>query len=60
LRGARASRARQLFYWCLIEKVVLDDPKKFEVEFDRCVRAAGRALASRVSESAASVEEDVA
>jgi MoxR-like ATPase len=60
LRGARASRARQLFYWCLIEKVVLDDPKKFEAEFDRCVRAAGRALATRTSEAAASPEEGVA
>jgi hypothetical protein len=41
----------------LIEKVVLDDPKKFEAEFDRCVRAAGRALATRTSEAAASAEE---
>lgn len=60
LRSARASRARQLFYWCLIEKVVLDDPKKFEAEFDRCVRAAGRALAGRASGAADSVEEGVA
>ena len=60
LRGARASRARQLFYWCLIEKVILDDPKKFEAEFDRCVRAAGRALATQTSAAAALVEEGAA
>lgn len=60
LRGARSARARQLFYWCLIESVVLDDPKKFEAEFDRCVRAAGRALATRTSEAAAAIEEGAA
>jgi MoxR-like ATPase len=44
LRGARAARARQLFYWCLVGKVVLDGPKTFEEEFNRCVLVAGKAL----------------
>ena len=60
LRGTRAARARQLFYWCLVENVLLDDPKKFEAEFDRCVRAAGRALTTRTSEAVASLEEGAA
>ena len=60
LRGTRAARARQLFYWCLVENVLLDDPKTFEAEFDRCVRAAGRALTTRTSEAVASLEEGAA
>jgi hypothetical protein len=40
----------------LIEGVVLDDPGKFEAEFDRCVRAAGRALKTRTTKVAASIE----
>ena len=48
LRGPRHSRARQIFYWCLIENVVLDDPKEFEAEFNRCVRVAARALEREV------------
>jgi len=51
VRGARASRARQLFYWCLIEKVVVEDPKKFESEFHRCVVIAGRAVAAKASDT---------
>jgi hypothetical protein len=56
VRGARASRARQLFYWCLIEKVVVEDPKKFESEFHRCVVVAGRAVAAKASETSDTVE----
>jgi MoxR-like ATPase len=44
LRGARALRARQLFYWCLIEDVILEDPVAFEAEFNRVVVVARRAL----------------
>lgn len=44
LRGARAARARQLFYWCLVEDLVLENPKALEKEFNRCVSVAARAL----------------
>jgi MoxR-like ATPase len=52
LRGARELRARQLFYWCLIEQHVLGNPKAFEKEFDRCVRVAAGALEKRVEQTA--------
>ncbi len=58
LRGPRHSRARQLLYWCLIENVVLDDPKEFEAEFDRCVRIAARELAKRVDRTADAVARE--
>jgi MoxR-like ATPase len=51
-RGPRAARARQLFYWCLIEDVVLQDPAVFEEEFNRCVRVAGKALETRFTRNA--------
>jgi hypothetical protein len=49
LRGARAARARQLFYWCLVEGLVLDDPKALEEEFNRCVSVAARALKGKTA-----------
>jgi len=44
--GARAERARQLFYWCLLEKCPPEDPKAFEAEFNRCVRVFAKAARS--------------
>ena len=46
LSGARAERARQLFYGCLLEKCPPEDPKAFEVEFNRCVRVFAKAARS--------------
>jgi hypothetical protein len=42
LKGARLERARQLFYWCLINKISVEIPKKFESDFNASVRAAGK------------------
>ena len=44
--GTRAERARQLFYWCLLEKCPPEDPKAFEAEFNRCVRVFAKAARS--------------
>jgi MoxR-like ATPase len=60
LRGTRAARARQLFYWCLIERVVIEDPTQFEQEFHRCVRVAERALKQRDASTAALAQEGAA
>lgn len=52
LSGARAERAKQLFYWCLIEKIVVDDPAALEAEFDACTEQARRALSQRAEDAA--------
>ena len=41
-RGARAERARQLFYWCVLNNVTVADPEALEAELDACVRAVRR------------------
>ena len=42
LKGARLERARQLLYWCLVNKVSVESPRKFESDFNASVRAAGK------------------
>ena len=42
LKGARLERARQLFYWCLINKISVEMPTLFESDFNASVRAAGK------------------
>jgi hypothetical protein len=44
LSGPRLARARQLFYWCLVNKHVISHPKDLEAEFNRCVEAIRKAL----------------
>ena len=39
LKGKRRERAKQLFYYLLVNKVVLDSPAEYEKEFDRCITA---------------------
>ena len=39
LKGPRLARARQLFYWCLVNKQSIKDPVDFEAEFNSCVDA---------------------
>jgi len=41
--GARAERARQLLYGCLVEKLPLEDPRELEMEFNRCVKVFAKA-----------------
>ena len=41
-RAARLERARQLFYWCLVNKISVEVPGKFESDFNASVRAAGK------------------
>jgi len=41
LEGARRERAQQLFDWCLVEKVVLESPGRFETDFNACVEVVG-------------------
>jgi len=43
LKGARQERACQLFYWCLVNELVLKDPVALEEQFQRCVRVFARA-----------------
>jgi MoxR-like ATPase len=38
LRGARAARARQLLYWCVVHRVPVADPEGLEKELEACVR----------------------
>jgi MoxR-like ATPase len=38
LKGSRLERARQLFYWCLINKVSVEKPLELEADFDAGVR----------------------
>ena len=42
LKGARQERACQLFYWCLVNELVLKDPVALEEQFQRCVRVFAR------------------
>jgi len=37
LSGKRQERAKQLFYYLLVKKIVLDSPEEYEKEFDRCI-----------------------
>jgi MoxR-like ATPase len=37
LEGSRLERARQLFCWCMTEKIVLEKPHLLEQDFNRCV-----------------------
>ncbi len=39
LKGKRQERAKQLFYYLLVNKIVLDSPAEYEKEFDRCIAA---------------------
>lgn len=39
LSGARAERARQLFFWCIVNKVTATDPEALEAELNDCVEA---------------------
>ena len=41
LKGARLERATQLFYWCLTNKINVENPRKFESDFHASVRAVG-------------------
>jgi len=43
LKGPRQERARQLFYWCLVNNLVLRDPPELEEQLDRCVSVFARA-----------------
>ena len=44
LQGARLARARQLFYWCLVNEHPIDAPEAFEAEFNDCVVAIRTAI----------------
>ena len=46
LKGPRLARARQLFYWCLINDQTIEDPGAFEAEFNDCVDAVRKAIRS--------------
>jgi hypothetical protein len=39
LNGARLERATQLFYWCLTNRISVENPREFESEFHASVRA---------------------
>ena len=41
LGAARRDRARQLFYFCVLNKISVTNARDFEQEFDRCVRVFG-------------------
>jgi hypothetical protein len=38
LKGGRAERARQFFNWCVVERVVVQDPTSLERELNNCVK----------------------
>lgn len=38
LKAARRQRAQQLFYYCAINRLPIENPRLFEAEFDRCVQ----------------------
>ena len=38
LRGGRAERARQFFNWCVVGRVVVQDPTSLERELNNCVK----------------------
>jgi hypothetical protein len=42
LGAARRERAQQLFYFCLVNKLTVAQPREFEQEFHRCVQAFGK------------------
>ena len=42
LKRARKERATQFFYWCLLNKIVLDDPVEAEDQLHRCTREFGK------------------
>ena len=44
LKGARAERAKQLLYGCLVQEFVLEKPRALEVEFNSCVFAFAKAM----------------
>jgi len=44
LNGARLERARQLFYWCLLNKVAVANPAKLETDLHDCVGLLGETL----------------
>ena len=41
LKGARMERATQLFYWCLTNKINVENPRELESDFHASVRAVG-------------------
>lgn len=41
LEGPRAGRARQLFYWCLVNNVTVKNPEALESELNDCVDLIG-------------------
>jgi len=46
LKGPRLARARQLFYWSLINSHTIEDPEAFEAEFNDCFEAVREAIRS--------------
>jgi len=44
LGGARQARAKQFFYWCLAQKIVLNDPAGIEQELNQCVELVAQHL----------------
>ena len=46
LQGPRLARARQLFYWCIVNQQAIDDPNAFEAEFNECVTTIRDAIES--------------
>jgi MoxR-like ATPase len=44
LGAARGERARQLFYFCLVNKLTVANPREFEQEFHRCVQVFGKGM----------------
>jgi MoxR-like ATPase len=42
LTGARRERAKQLLYYCIVQKIVVSNPREFEEAFHKCVKVFGR------------------
>ena len=41
LGAARRERAQQLFYFCIVNNILVASPREFEQEFHRCVQVFG-------------------
>jgi hypothetical protein len=42
LSDARRERAQQLFYFCLVNKITIANPRELEQEFHQCVQVFGK------------------
>jgi len=42
LGAARRARAEQLFFYCLVNKIIVANPRELEQEFHRCVQVFGK------------------